>query len=107
MEKRAQELNSFKELVKKTDNAEVKAALRPHFYACETDQHCFWRSWPLAAKASIQGQLMKDPRVKKPKFRPQNSKALAFQRSFSAETLKKARKKKKKNNRQNRRDCYI
>ena len=47
-----QEPNSFKDLVKKTVNVEVKAALWPHFYARITDQHCLWGSRPSAAKAS-------------------------------------------------------
>ena len=47
---------------------------------------------------------MKDPMVKKPKSRPQESKALAPQRSDSAETSEKARKEKKKNDCQNKRD---
>ena len=67
MKQRGQELNSFKELGKKTVDAEAKAALRPRSYACETDQHCLRGSWSLAAKASTQGQLIKDLRVKKSK----------------------------------------
>ena len=40
---------------------------------------------------------MKDPRFEEPKFKPQESKAPAPQRSDNAETSKKAWKKKKKN----------
>ena len=77
MEQLGRELNSFEELVEKAVDAEAKTALRPHSYACKTDQYCFWGSRPSAAKASTQGQPMKDPRVEEPKSRPQKSKALA------------------------------
>ena len=40
MEQRGRELNSFKELVEKAVNAKAKAALRPRFYARETNQYC-------------------------------------------------------------------
>ena len=43
---------------------------------------------------------MKDPRVEKPKSRPQESKAPARQRSDSFETSKQAQKEKKKNDKQ-------
>ena len=49
---------------------------------------------------------MKDPRVEKPKSRPQESKALAFQRLNSAEISEKAWKEKKKNDCQNKRDSH-
>ena len=45
---------------------------------------------------------MKDVRVEKPKFRPEESKALAFQCSGSAKTSKQARKEKKKKDKQHR-----
>ena len=70
MEQRDRELNSFKELVEKTVDAEAKAALRPCFYTRKTDQYCLRGSRPSAAKASIQGQLIKDPKVEEPKSRP-------------------------------------
>ena len=54
MEQRGQELNSFKELVKKTVDVKANAPLRPCFYACKTDQHCLWGSRPSAAKANTQ-----------------------------------------------------
>ena len=104
MEQRGRELDSFEELVKKAVDAKAKAALRPRSYACETDQYCLWGSRPSAAKASTQGQPMKDPRFEQPKSRPQESKALARQRYNSAEPSEKARKEKKKNDRQNKRD---
>ena len=63
IEQPGQDLNSFKELVKKAVNNKAKVAFRPHFYTCKTDQHCFWGSRPSAAKASTQVQLMKDLRV--------------------------------------------
>ena len=85
IEQRGWELDSFEELVKKTVNAEAKASLRPRSYARKTDQHCFQDSWPSAVKASTQGQLMKDPKIKKTKFRPQESKTLAAQRFKSVE----------------------
>ena len=40
MEQRGQELNSFEELVEKTVDAKAKAALRPRFFVCKTNQHC-------------------------------------------------------------------
>ena len=49
---------------------------------------------------------MKEPKVKKPKSRPQKLKALALQHSDSAETSEKARKEKKKNDCQNKRDYF-
>ena len=104
MEERGRELDSFKELVEKTVDAEAKAALRPRSYARKTNQYCLWGSRPLAAKASTQGQPMKDPRVEEPKSRPQESKAPAPQRPDSAETSEKARKEKKKNDRRNKKD---
>ena len=52
MEQRGQELDSFEELVKKAVNAEGKAALRPLFYACKTDQYCIRKSRLSTAKAS-------------------------------------------------------
>ena len=67
IEQRGREFDSFEELVKKTVNAEAKAALRPSSYTCKTDQHFLQRSRLSAAKASIQGQPMEDPRVKEPK----------------------------------------
>ena len=70
MKQRGQELDSFKELVKKAVDAKAKAAFQPRFYACKTDQHCLWGNRPSAAKTSTQGQPMKDPRVEKPKSRP-------------------------------------
>ena len=38
---RGQELDSFEELIEKAVDAEAKAALRPCFYACKSDQYCF------------------------------------------------------------------
>ena len=52
MEQRGQELDSFEELVEKTVDAEVKAALWPRSYARETDQYCLRGTRPSAAKAS-------------------------------------------------------
>ena len=92
MEQRGQELDRFKELVKKTVDAKVKAALKPRSYICKTNQHCLWGSWPSAAKASTYIQLVRDPRVEKFKSRPQESKNLALQHSNSAETFEQARK---------------
>ena len=40
IEQRGQELKSFEELVEKAVDAKAKAALRPRFYTCKTDQHC-------------------------------------------------------------------
>ena len=37
IEQRVQELDSFKEIVKKAINAEAKATLRPCSYTCNTD----------------------------------------------------------------------
>ena len=105
MEQRGRELDSFKELVEKTVDAEAKAALRRRSYACKTDQYCLRGNKPSAAKASNQGQPMRDPRVEELKSRPQKLKAPAPSRSDSAEISEKAQKKKKKNDRQNKRDC--
>ena len=74
MEQRGRELDSFEELVEKAVDAEAKAALRPRSYARETDQYCLRGSRPSAAKASTQGQPMKDPKVEEPK-KPKKSKA--------------------------------
>ena len=52
MEQQDQELNTFKELIEKIVDAKAKTALRPRFYACETDQYCFPGSRPSTAKAS-------------------------------------------------------
>ena len=70
IKQRGQELNSFEKLVKKTVNAEAKAALRPRFYAWETNQYCRQGSLPLVAKANTKNQTMKDLRVEEPKSRP-------------------------------------
>ena len=105
MEQRGRELNSFEELVEKTVDVEAKAALRLRSYARKTNQYCLWGNRPSAAKASTQGQPMKDSRVEEPKSRPQKSKAPVSQHSDSAETSEKAQKKKKKNDHQNKRDC--
>ena len=87
MEQRGQKLNSFQELVKKAVDVEAKAAIRPCSYARKTDQYCLRQSRPLAAKASTQGQPMKDPRVEEPK-KPQELNAWAPQRSDTSETSK-------------------
>ena len=63
MEQHGRKLDSFKELVKKNVDVKAKAAFRPRSYTCITNQYCFWESWPLAAKASTQGQPIKDSRV--------------------------------------------
>ena len=55
MEQCGQELNSFEKLVEKAVDAEAKAAFQLRSYTCKTDQHCFRRSRPSAAKASTQG----------------------------------------------------
>ena len=52
IEQRGRELDSFEEIVEKTVDAKAKAALRPRFYACKTDQHCLRGSRPAIAKAS-------------------------------------------------------
>ena len=78
IEQRGQELNSFKELVKKTVNAEAKATFQPRFYAYKTDQHCFWSSCPSAAKTNTYGQPIKNQKVEQPNFGPQESKTLVF-----------------------------
>ena len=70
IEQRGRELNSFKELVEKAVDAGAKAALRPHSYACETNQHCLRGSRLSAAKANTQDQPIKDSRVEKPKSKP-------------------------------------
>ena len=40
IEQWGQELDSFKELVKKAVDAKAKIALQPHCYAHKIDQHC-------------------------------------------------------------------
>ena len=52
MEQCGQELNSFKEVVKKAINAEAKAAFQPRSYARKTNQHCLRGSRPSVDKAS-------------------------------------------------------
>ena len=52
IEQRGRELNSFKELVKKAVDAKAKAALRPRFHACKTNQHCLRSSQPSTAETS-------------------------------------------------------
>ena len=44
MEQRGQKLDSFEGIVKKTVDAEAKAAFRPRSYARNTNQQCFWGS---------------------------------------------------------------
>ena len=90
MEQRGRELDSFKKIVKKTVDAKTKTALRPRSYACNTNQHFFWGSRPSAAKTSTQGQSMKDKWVGEPNPRSHKQKALALQRSNSAETSEQA-----------------
>ena len=80
------ELDSFEELVEKAVDAKTKAAFQPRSYICKTDQHYFRGSQPSAAKTNTQGQPIKDPKVEKPKSRPQKSKVPALQRSNSSET---------------------
>ena len=106
MEQRGRKLDSFKELVEKAVNAEAKAALRPRFYAWETDQHCPRDSRPAhstTAKAQGQGSSMKDPRVEKPRSKLQKPKSSTPQQQ--AEAFKKAHKEKKKKGQQYGRDC--
>ena len=62
-------LNSFERIVEKAVNAKTKAAFRPCFYACNTNQQYFQGSWPSTAKTNTQDQLMKDLQVKEPKPR--------------------------------------
>ena len=101
IEQCSQELNSFEELVKKTVNAKAKATLRPRSYACKTNQYCFRVSQLSAAKTSTQGQLIKNPRVKEPKSRPQESKVPALQRfTDNGKTSEQAWKEKKKKEKQ-------
>ena len=107
IEQRGQELDSFEELVKKAVDAEAKTALRLRSYTCETNQHCLRGIRPSAAKASTQGQLIKDPRVEESKSRPQKLKLPAPQRFDSAETSEKLWKEKKKNDRRNKKDRRI
>ena len=52
IKQRGQELDSFKELVKKTVDAKAKAILRPRSYACKINQYYLWGSWPSVAKTS-------------------------------------------------------
>ena len=96
MEQCGQELNSFEEIIEKTVDAKAKATFRPRSYACKTDQHYIRGSWPFAAKANTQSQLVKDPKVKEPKSRTQKLKVPALQCSNSAKTSKQAQKEKKK-----------
>ena len=85
------ELDSFEELVEKAIEVEAKAALRPGFYARETDHRCLWGSYPtFIAK-------IKDPKPEDPKSRPQEMKASNFQHSKNTKTSEKVRKEKKKN----------
>ena len=103
MEQRGRKLDSFKELVKKAVNAKAKAALWPRSYACKTDQHCLQGSQSSAVKTSTQGQLIKDPMVKKPKSRLWELKAAApLHSTNNVETSKQAQKKKKKKEKQER-----
>ena len=98
IEQRGQELDSFEKLVEKAVNANAKAALRPRSYACKTDQHCLRDSRPSAAKASTEGQPIKDPRVEELK-KLEESKAPAAQRSNNIKTSEQAQKRKKKKDR--------
>ena len=90
IEQRGQELDSFEGIVKKAVDAEAKAALRPHSYARNINQHCLWGSRPSAAKTNTQGQLMKDARIEEPKPKSQEQKASPLQRSDSTETFEQA-----------------
>lgn len=46
LEQCGRELDSFEEIIEKAVNAMNKAALRPHSYVCDTDQHCFQGNRP-------------------------------------------------------------
>ena len=70
MEQQDQELNSFKELVKKAVNAKAKATFWPCFYTYKTNQHCPKGCRPSAAKTSTQGQPIKDLRIEELQSRP-------------------------------------
>ena len=59
MEQRDPEIDNFEELVEKAVDPKAKAALRPRFYTCKTDQHHLRGSRPSAAKANTQGQPMR------------------------------------------------
>ena len=96
----SEKLDSFKELVEKTVDAEAKAALWPHSYAHKTNQYYLKGSQPSAAKTNSQSEPMKNPRVKKPKLRSQKSKASASECSNSTNTSEQAQKKKKKKDKQ-------
>ena len=86
MEQRGQELNSFKQLVKKTVDTKVSAAIKPRSYARETDQHCLQNSCTAATKANTHGQSIKNSKIEKSKL--WELKALVFQCSNSNETSK-------------------
>ena len=67
MEQQGWDLNNFEKLVKNAINVKTKTALRPRSYVCKTNQYWLCGNLPSAAKASTQGQPMKDPKVEEPK----------------------------------------
>ena len=92
------ELESFVQIVKKAVVAEAKANLRSRATTKNMDQHCPRGSrsaHSTAAKASTQGQLIKDPREEKPKVRAPES---STPRSSNPESSAKARKENKDRN---------
>ena len=60
-----QELNNFKDLVKKAVGAQVKVAIRFRSYACKINQYCVQDSWPTTTKTNTKSQTMKDLKTKK------------------------------------------
>lgn len=101
MEQQRQELDSWKELVKKAINVETKASLQPQSILREMDQRCPHGNRPshsTLAKSQTFTRDFRDDPIKKPEApapKPPNS-----SRSESSKTFdKKAQKKKKKQRR--------
>ena len=94
------ELESFVQMVKKAGVAEAKANLRSRATTRDMDQHCPRGSRSAtAAKASTQGQSIKDPREEEPKVRAPES----TPRSNNPEPSAKTRRDKKDRRRRDQR----
>ena len=98
--KRVQDLDTWEEAIKKTIDAEAKAACQPQSLRKEMDNRCPQCHWPTKTDEPAREPSDTDNNS----FRPQESKTQALQRSENADTSEKAWKEKKKNDQRNKRD---
>ena len=100
-DEQGQDLDTWKEAIKKAINAEAKAACQPQSLIKEMDNCYSWGHRP--TKNDELARELRD--TDKNSSRPQKSKTQALQRSENADTSEKVWKEKKKNNQSNKRDC--